>query len=132
VTRTPDWQAQLDAFIGEHRADPFRYGEWDCCLFVCGAIHAMTGVDPGEGYRGAYSSREEARRLGFLVPRIVATVCAAYGMERTPVPFARRGDVALVRRSLGIVALNGSEVLLISKAGLSNIPISLASRAWHV
>ena len=46
MTRKPDWQALLDAFLAEHQFDSFQYGRWDCCLFVCDAIQAMTGVDP--------------------------------------------------------------------------------------
>jgi len=132
VTRKPEWQGLLDAFIQEHRLDPYEYGKWDCCLFVCSAIHAMTGVDPGERFRGAYSSCEEARRLGYVVPRIVEQVCAEHDMKQVPALLARRGDVALVKRSLGIVALNGSDVILISQTGLSYISLSLARRAWHV
>ena len=64
VTRKPDWQALLDAFLAEHQFDSFQYGRWDCCLFVCDAILAMTGVDPAAAYRGTYSSRAESRRHG--------------------------------------------------------------------
>jgi hypothetical protein len=131
MTRKPDWQSLLDAFLNEHQFDEFEYGRWDCCLFVCAALKVMTGVDPASRYRGAYSSRATARRLG-PVPKIVTAVCAELGLEECPVLRAQRGDIALVKKSLGLVALNGREILLVSSKGLWRAPLSMAVRAWHV
>ena len=137
MTRKPDWQALLDAFLAEHQFDSFQYGRWDCCLFVCDAVFVMTGVDPAAAYRGTYASRAEARKAACgSVQATVEAVCAEHGMDETAVPFARRGDVALVGRrrdcSLGIVALNGREIVLTSSAGLWRVPLGTAVRAWHV
>jgi hypothetical protein len=135
VTRKPDWQALLDAFLARHQFDTFQYGRWDCCLFVCDAVLVMTGVDPAPAYRGTYSSRAQSRRHGSVQANVEA-VCAKHGMQEAPVPFARRGDVVLVRRrrscSLGLVALNGREIVLTSSAGLWLLPLGSAVRAWHV
>jgi hypothetical protein len=143
VTRKPDWQALLHAFLMEHRSDAFSYGRWDCCLFACGAISVMTGVDLAAGFRGAYSSRSEARRAilahcgSTSVQAVVEAVTAKNGMPETPVLHARRGDVTLIKRSgrdysLGLVALNGRDIVLASARGLWTIPVSSALRAWHV
>ena len=137
MTRKPDWQALLDAFFAEHQFDSFQYGRWDCCLFVCDAVFVMTGVDPAAAYRGTYASKAEARNAARgSVQATVEAVCAEHGMKETAVSFARRGDVALVgsRRdcSLGIVALNGREIVLTSSAGLWRVPLGTAVRAWHV
>jgi hypothetical protein len=142
VTRKPDWQALLHAFLMEHRFDAFSYGHWDCCLFVCDAVCVMTGVDLAAGFRGAYSSRSEARRAilahcrSTSVQAVVEAVTAKNGIEETPVLHARRGDVALIKRSrdysLGLVALNGRDIALASSHGLWTIPVAAAVRAWHV
>jgi hypothetical protein len=126
----------------EHRSDAFRYGRWDCCLFVCDAIRVMTGVDPAADFRGAYSSRTGARHAllahvgSASVQAVVEAVTAKYGMQETSVLHARRGDVALIKRSrdhsLGLVALNGRDIALASSTGLWTIPVSAAVRAWHV
>ena len=142
MTREPDWQARLHAFLMEHRSDAFRYGRWDCCLFVCDAIFEMTGVDPAANFRGAYSSRAEARRAliaqvgSSSVEAAVEAVTAKHGMRETGVLHARRGDVVLIARSrdfsLGLVALSGRDIALASSRGLWTIPLSSAVRAWHV
>jgi hypothetical protein len=142
VTRKPDWQALLHAFLMEHRCDAFSYGRWDCCLFVCDAVSVMTGVDLAAGFRGAYSSRSEARRaiLGHCgstsVRAIAETVTAKNTMPETSVLHARRGDVALIKRSrdysLGLVTLNGRDIALASAHGLWTIPVAAAVRAWQV
>ena len=72
MTRKPDWQALLDAFLAEHQFDTFQYGRWDCCLFVCDAVLVMTGVDPAAAYRGTYSSRAQSRRHGSVQANVEA------------------------------------------------------------
>ena len=126
----------------EHRFDAFSYGRFDCCLFVCDAISVMTGVDPAAGFRGTYSSRAEARRAilahcgSASVQAVVEAVTTRYGIEETPVLHARRGDVALIKRSrdhsLGLITLNGRDIALASSHGLWTLPVSAAVRAWHV
>jgi hypothetical protein len=143
VKRYPDWQGRLGAFLSKHQFRSFQYGRWDCCLFVCDAIEVMTGIDPASAFRGTYSSRVEARKAvrmyGTSVRAAVEAVTDEYGMpEAESILHARRGDVALIRRSrgrdysLGLVALNGREVLLTSSMGLWRMPLETAVRAWHV
>ena len=142
MTRSDDWQARLEAFLSKHQFDSFHYGRWDCCLFVCDAIREMTGIDPAAAFRGSYSSQVEARRAvrayGTTVQAVVEAVAVQYGMPETGVLHARRGDVALLRRncgrdySLGLVALNGYEIVLTSSMGLWRMPVATAVRAWHV
>jgi hypothetical protein len=142
VTRKTDWQARLHAFLMERRFDRFRYGRWDCCLFVCDAVCVMTGTDPAAAFRGAYSCRSEARRAlraygTCSVQGAVEAITAQLDMPETPVLHARRGDVALIKRSgqdysLGLVALNGRDIVLASAHGLWTIPVASAVRAWHV
>jgi uncharacterized protein YfcZ (UPF0381/DUF406 family) len=136
VTRKPDWQVLLHAFLMEHRYDAFRYGRCDCCLFVCDAVSVMTGVDPAAAFRGTYSSRAQARRAYGSVQELAEAVTAKHGMPESPVLHARRGDVALIKRnrdySLGLVAMNGLDIVLASSRGLWRVPVSLAVRAWHV
>ena len=137
MTRHPDWQTLLDAFLCEHQFEPFHYGQWDCGLFVCSAVRVMTGVDPAASLRNVYSSPREAvqtmRARGIRsVEGLVEAVTTECRMPETPVSCAQRGDVALVRHSLGLVALNGRDVLLASACGLWRIPLSMAARTWRV
>ena len=80
-------------------------------------------------FRGRYHSRTEAQRAirgysGEASVRAVAErVTEAYEMPQVHILRARRGDVALIRRprdySLGIVALNGTDVITGNAAGAS-------------
>jgi hypothetical protein len=142
MLRRPDWQAALDEFLRAHQNRRFEYGKWDCCLFVCDAIIEITGVDLAATYRGKYSTRAGALRTigeqtGAASIRAAAENAALlHGMPEVPILRARRGDMVLVKRgrdySLGIVALNGREVILPSKRGLWRLQLSRALRAWQV
>lgn len=142
MKRRTGWQEALDKFLRAHQDRPFEYGKWDCCLFVCDAIVEMTGVDLAVSYRGKYSTRIGAMRtigelVGMASVRAVAENAATvYGMPEIPITHAHRGDMVVVRRgrdySLGLVALNGREVIVSSKRGLWRLPLSCAIRAWQV
>lgn len=139
--RFADWEQRLEGFISANRSRPFKYGSWDCCLFVCGAIEAMTGVDPAQPFRGRYSSRKEARaairEIGgeSQFTRFIERITAKQGMREVAVLSARRGDVILIanegRRSVGIVALDGKSILMLAE-GIESIPLGKGLRAWRV
>lgn len=135
LSRLPCWQCQFSKFLFLNSHRPFAYGSFDCCLFVCDAIKAMTGTDVAANFRGAYSSAREARRLG-SVRKITEQVTAEFCMDEVPPLRAQRGDVVLIKRardySLGIVDLSGSHLAVAVKTGVARIPLSEATRAWRV
>ena len=142
LTRLPGWQSALDHFLTAHRETRFQYGVWDCCLFACDAIEVMTGVDVAVQFRGRYHSHTEAQRAiraysGSPSVRAVAgRVTEAYTMPQVDILRARRGDVVLIRRprdySLGIVALNGTDLITVTPQGLQRIGLSNAVCGWRV
>ncbi|MDQ2950159.1 MAG: hypothetical protein M3Y27_30185 [Acidobacteriota bacterium] len=143
MTRLPNWQSALANFERLHREDRFAYGSWDCCLFVCDVILCMTGVDPAADFRGRYATRAEAlarirNATGTIsVRKIAEHVTARLGMPRAESRLLQRGDLALIRRgkrdhSLGIVALSGLDVMVVSPKGLMRIPMSMAVSGWRI
>lgn len=70
------------------------------------------------------------------VRAVVERVTSENGMPQIAPAFARRGDVALIRRprdwSVGVVGLNGREVLALAQAGLSPVPAAAAISFWRV
>lgn len=136
MTRYPDWAARLERLVRANAARPFRYGEWDCCLFVCSAIEAMTGVDPAVRLRGKYRSIAEARQLVGSVRAVAEGYAAQLKMPEIGVMHARRGDLVLIERpraySLGLVALDGKHLLVAGARGIVKIPRIRACRAWMV
>ena len=142
LTRLPDWPSRLEAYLAKNQLRSFRYGLWDCALFVADAIEAMTGTDIAACYRDRYRTRSKARRVAASlggktsVQAIAESVTQAHGMPEVPVLQASRGDLALIRRprdySFGLVALNGTELLIALKVGFGAIPLGRACRAWRV
>jgi hypothetical protein len=142
ITRFPDWQQRLAFFLSINRTRPFRYGDWDCCLFAADAIQTMTGVDIASDSRGTYGDRRAAyARMkevsGRASVRTVAERAAAkHGMPQVSPLYARRGDMMLIQRardySLGIVSLTGKEIVVLRARTLMAIPLSYGLIAWHV
>lgn len=135
MTRLPDWPWRLDAFMCASTDRPFEWGAHDCCLFVCDAIEAMTGVDVAAAYRGKYRSARGAIRLG-SVESIAVKVTTEHGMFEIGPLYAGGGDVVLAESgegpALGIVALNGRVALGAGKVGLVEVPQKKWRRAWRV
>src|SRR5690349_20174716 len=141
LTRYPDWQSRLQQFLFKALSFQFAYGSADCCLFVADAVEAMTGIDIAAKYRGQYSSRTEALELAQretgkrAVSSVIVAALEDAGLPKIAVNAAQRGDVVLVRRSgdvsLGIVDLNGKEILAIAQTSFVRIPLVRAIRAWR-
>jgi hypothetical protein len=142
LTRYPDWQAKLGNFLVANAKRSFRYGEFDCCLFVADAVRVMTGVDLAQHFRGRYTSRSEARERMALfcgeasVERVAAKVASAHGLDRVSPREAARGDMVLVQRrrefSLGLMNLNGQDVVIPFACGLMRIDLKHARSAWKI
>lgn len=148
MRRFEDWPTRLHGFIAENSDRLFQYGYWDCCLFACGAIEAMTGEDIALPFRGKYSTRRGAFDIAQQycgersIETLAAKVASENGMPETTPNLARRGDLVLIERpfghSAGIVALNGSQIFITGElsrnggSGLGFVPISRAVRAWRV
>lgn len=159
MRRTETWAEDLDRFFAHAMTRPFVWGEWDCCLAACEAIHLMTLVDPAAPFRGTYRSAMGARHVcqsycdGSL-EAMATLVAAEAGLEEVPVARARRGDLALVRLpegqralfdvALGIVDLTGRRVgVPRHPAGMTFVPMPVGrpgqaeagdgvGRAWKV
>jgi hypothetical protein len=138
MVRNSNWQSALSAYIEANARRPFRYGEFDCGLFVAGAIEAMTGVDVAAELRGYRDRAEAFERIRSACGRarmdsVADYLALKFGIAAIGVNFAGRGDaVQFANGRLGIVALHGTEVLTPYKDGLLRLPIAQAVRAWRI
>lgn len=142
LIRFPDWPSRLETFLNTVVSQKFAYSRFDCCTFVADAIEAETGIDIAKLYRGRYSTRAEALKLGMdlagapTVQAIAEKQAERHGMPEIPVLSAARGDMVLLKRprdySLGLVAMDGRQVLIAGKFGWGPVPIDRACRAWRV
>lgn len=142
MTRYPDWVSRLESFLAKNAKRKFRYGSWDCCLFAAHAVEAMTGVDTAADFLDKYDSAVTAKKVirefsnGALLGRVVERVAARFQMPEIDRTRAHRGDLALLKRgggdSVGIVALDGLNLIVPGSDGLLRVPIVLAKRVWEV
>jgi hypothetical protein len=140
--RLTDWETRLSAFVAENRDQPYQWGAWDCLLFACAAVEAITGEDPASPYRGLYSdkkgSTEALREFG--QGTLLRTV--DHHWKRKKAAFAHRGDLVWFAGSVGVCmgvgALFVGEERLAEKAGivmregLVSVPRALWQKAWTV
>src|SRR5690349_271236 len=101
VTRLPDWEERLTEIIRARHRAPFAWGQFDCALFACDAVLAMTGVDLAEPFRGRYADALGALRAirkftsGGNLGDVARIQAAAFTIPEVDPPFAMLGDVVL-------------------------------------
>jgi hypothetical protein len=133
--RLPDWPERLAALVEARRDAPFAWGVQDCMIWAADAVLACTGEDPAAPWRGSYATEAEALAImagfGGQVPMIEA-VQAARGAAECPLPFAQRGDTALVRQGNQLVMAVVLDGMLAAAGddGLLMLPIDTALRVW--
>ena len=142
MQRKPTWVDDLYAFVLSRKDTPYSWGANDCCSFVCEAMLSMTGTDVFEAFRGKYTDEASAAEAMLEVTgssdklAMVDYMTNKFGMAEVPVPFAQRGDVVLLSVdggfALGIVYLDGTNVVAVAGEGLHKVSISAAVRAWRV
>lgn len=144
LKRTEHWATrELHQFLLARAQNPFVWGINDCCLFPADAIHAFTGVDLADDFRGKYHDEASAFALiktvtGGTTAADAAAYCAAkHGLAEWKSPLlARRGDLVVLKNGstliAGIVHLNGRHVVTVGETGLLRLSIRAVTRAWAV
>jgi hypothetical protein len=144
LSRHPDWPTRLHSHLYGADAAKFKYGEFDCFLFVADVIEAMTGTDIAAPFRGRYNTRRTAFQVASgdfgatTVEGIAEHITATHHMPEVTPSKAMRGDLILIERqkgrdhSFGVVGLTGKDILIAIKSGFGPVPMTQAYRAWHV
>jgi|SRR5208282_3656288 len=138
LTRVRNWEAQLASLLASSSEVPFVWGSFDCALHVCNCIREISGVDPGESYRGKYSDEAGATaQFGSSLADFAAGIATTLGCPEVGVTFARRGDVVWIDNgtthgALGVITLDGRFASCATDKGLVLVPIKRWKRAWRV
>lgn len=139
MNRLTDWQSKLAAVIKQKQRDSFEWGRNDCCLFAADCIHAMTGIDPAEPYRGKYSSRLEGYKImrefcGGALSESIDKMGTLYGYIEVKPVFAQRGDLGLYtgERDPALGVCMGSQFAYLTEKGLRYFPRKAVVKAWKV
>lgn len=139
--RVTNWPKELDKIIIAASRTPFEWGKHDCCLFAADCIKAITGTDPAVDFRGKYADEDGATEVLFYyaggqLPEAADKIARAFGYEEINPRLAQRGDVALCSlptgETMGVVSLNGRDVLVAAQFGLLSVPLKQAIKAWKV
>ena len=137
MERYHDWPTRLNKFIIDYRDKGFDYGKHDCCLYVCDAIKAITGVDMAEDFRG-YNKKSFQKLLDDNkgVEGIALQMAKKLNLPRIPISFAQRGDVVYLKdekdqKVLGIISMNG-DIYVASEIGIVSFPINQGIHAWRI
>lgn len=142
MSRLPDWEERLHAYLVSVFDRAFEWGQHDCGLFVCAAAEAVTGIDRAADLRGQYSTREGASRA--LKEIGSGTLLRTMNARFTPKPvgMAHRGDIVWFQGSVGVCT--GSTALFVGeerfaetagiphRTGLVSVHRSLWQKAWAV
>lgn len=117
--RVPGWQRKLNDYMYEAQAryqrDGLVWGSLDCAHFIGDWCEILTGTDPLDGYRGAYSNEEEAFALLRSRDRsLYQALRSRFGNPVHPAK-AQRGDIAYRKddRALGIFFTSGPRMMAI-------------------
>lgn len=140
MTRRSTWEADLSAYIASVRDDRFEWGRLDCGLFFAGAVLAMTGCDPGEPFRGKYSTDMGAAKAlkRFGAGDLESTLNSLF--DACPVGKLQRGDGVWNGEAVGVCM--GAYALFVGRAettdgaevseGLIRIPRAEWAGGWRV
>jgi hypothetical protein len=132
--RRADWEARLSAYLARVDRRPYQPGRHDCAMFAAGAVRAVTGRDPGRGWRGQY--RSAARGKALLASRgfdsLDAAASAALGEPCAPA-MCGRGDIVSDGERLGVLWWAGGPVaLFVGDAGLEPLPVANLVQGWRL
>lgn len=134
--RFQNWEIRFNSFIEENKNKTFKYGEYDCSLFVFGAINAMTGKDYSNDIKGFYRTRKESEEFlkekGF---NNLENACTYYlGEPRININYTQRGDVVICKNGedvmAAIVSLSGTYAWGVGKKKLQKIKKERWIKSW--
>ena len=98
MIKVPEWQTKLHQYLTENRDRDFVWGEWDCCIFSDGAIHAISGkhVIPSELRWGNESDAfESITEYGRTFANAIKKAARGAGLEPIDVSQITAGDLAV-------------------------------------
>ncbi len=140
--RPPGWPEALAAYVDTMRELPWCWGKRDCASFARGAVLAVGGPDLGEGWAGAYSDEDGARKLmltfGRNLEEAAERVCRSAGLQEVSPLLAQRGDLVVIAdpqltANLPVPAVCvGAYGATFMRRGFVRLPMRAAVRTWAI
>ena len=130
MSRLHDWPQRLDNYVVGLCDVPFAWGSADCCQFIAGAIHAVTGDDLRALFP-AYADETEANVLLDQFGGLAGLLTHALG-EPIHVSQMGRGDVCITSHDGAARVCTGDYLRAFGAGGLDCVKRNRASIAWRV
>lgn len=132
MSRLPDWEARLLAYIAGVMDLPHVYGQHDCFLHCWAAVEAVTGVDHASQYIGRYDTAASAAALLRSEGEGTLLRFMDRRLARKPIGKAGRGDIVMVGKIIGVCM--GANALFVGdegeRKGLVTVPRGTWDKAW--
>lgn len=132
IKRKDDWPVLLSNFLADRGKMPFEWGKNDCMAFACAAVRELTGRDFFPGFSD-YHDEKSASALLERSGGVGGIIRACLGHGERNILKAKRGDVVIVKipeKTAGIVDDSGQRIAVVTKDGLTRLPLSKAYRFW--
>ncbi len=125
----------LPEIVSEHITKahniPFKWGEYDCALFVCDYLKAVHGKDYAENFRGKYKSKTGAKRALKEAGYKNLKQLVDETLEPVRLEFAVRGDV--VMESGGAIGIcTGEHSYFPAPSGVTHRRTLECKTAWSI
>lgn len=129
-TRYDNWPQLLNQYIAKVRDNKYEMGTFDCCIFVSGAVKAITGHDPMKEIRGKYDQATYKDALVNLGEGTLAkTLVKKFGKSIHGAK-GQRGDICYHENRCGICI--GRQGMFIMTEGFGFIPMTQVRAVFKV
>lgn len=125
--------------LEKYKAAEFKYGQLDCCLFVCDIIRDMSGVDLAANWRGKYKGQLGAFRLIRDAGGFDQLMSQAFGPVK-PIWSVKKGDPVLLHPAClendgitaGLGIFDGDRIVALSGCGIIYLPVTAGRGCFNV
>ena len=138
MKKLPQWEILLFDFISSNTEKPFKWGKWDCCIFVIEAVKAITGKSIVEV---SWTNKLEAlffiKENGKTINSATTKFLKKAGLKTIEKNFITAGDVVLLKdvhnnseKIMGICT--GNLIACVSEEGISYRENQSAVKVWRI
>ena len=138
MKKLPQWEIRLFDFISSNKDKSFKWGKWDCCIFVIEAVRAMTET---EILKPSWNNKLEAlffiKENGKTINSATTKFLKKSGLKTIDKNFITAGDVVLLNdihnnneQIMGICT--GNLIACVSEEGISYRENQSAVKVWRI
>lgn len=138
IRKKPDWDTRLFNFIVKNKNRPFKWGEWDCCLFADAVIKEITGksIIPRQlKWKDKRTAVQAIKKYGGSFQECMEKATSAKNIQSVPTAFITTGDLVMFKdldNRILVGICDGYVTLAPSGDGLERKNNDLAIKVWRI